>query len=536
MLRKASGCRASIHFLFLILFFGLKPAAAQVFLSEAEALKIIDPQAEWTAETKRLDEPPRRALAARTRLPFPETVYRFEVGRARGEVAAYALTLDEIGKSEPITFTVGLDPAGRVMQVILLVFRESRGGEVRDKRFLKQFKGKSASDAIQVNDDILNYSGATLSSKAIARGVRKAIALFHHFYTSDGTRGARIRPGPARFPSRAVALRSEGVAGALAGPEVRYVQARYLMGTVCAVELYAPDRQRAEQAANAAFRAMQDVEQRMSSFLPESELSRLNRGATAGRPVQVSPQLFEVLDFAQRVSQASEGAFDITVAPLLRAWGFLPAIAGGGEAGDQAGTDPAFLSLRKPPEVPAAPGYGSVRLSPQTSSVQYTHPEVEIDLGGIAKGFAVDKAVEALRHLGIRKARVSTGGSTLYALGSPPHDPAGWSLTLPTGETLRLRNAAVSSSGHSEHFVEISGRRYSHIFNPQLGAPVATDVTTVSVLAPTAMASDALTKPFFILNQEKQKELLRQFPGTRAFVGYAPARSARSAPPSKEAP
>jgi len=168
-------------------------------------------------------------------------------------------------------------------------------------------------------------------------------------------------------------------------------------------------------------------------------------------------------------------------------------------------------------------------LNPRTRTVQFMRPGVEIDLGGIAKGYAVDKAIEALRGQGIRRARISTGGSTLYALGTPPDQPAGWSITLPTGETLLVRDAAVSSSGHSEHYVEISGRRYSHIFNPRLGEPVTADVATVSVLAPAGMESDALTKPFFILDERRQENLLKRFPDIRVFLNRAPARHAASA-------
>ena len=539
MRRQAISYSAWVLSLSLLALCGARPAFAQVFMSEAEALKIISPRAEWAEEAKMLDEQARAALLEKTRLRFPETTCRFHVARSGGQTVGYALTLDEIGKSEPITFTVGLDPGGKVAEVILLVFRESRGGEVRDKRFLKQFKGKSASDPIQVNDDILNYSGATLSSKAIARGVRRAIALFHHFYGSGAGREVSLGTKPPCAPEESINTRRRVRDASDVGANVHYIQARYLMGTVCAVELYAPNRERAERAANAAFDAMRNVERRMSSYLPESELSRLNRNTRAGDAVEVSKELFEVLDFSRRVSGASDGAFDITVAPLLRAWGFLPAFAEGGMGDGESDDKPSFASRRERPPVRATVGYRNIRLNPRTRTVRFMRPGVEIDLGGIAKGYAVDKAIEALREQGVRRARISTGGSTLYALGTPPDQPAGWSITLPTGETLLVCDAAVSSSGHSEHYVEISGRRYSHIFDPQFGEPVASDIATVSVLAPTAMESDALTKPFFILGGREQESLLRRFPGSGVYIGRVAKHSTASAPRlagSKEAP
>lgn len=287
-----------------------------------------------------------------------------------------------------------------------------------------------------MNGDILNCSGATLSSKAIARGVRKAIALFHHFYGSGAGREVSLGTKPPRAPKELINTRRRVRDAADVGANVHYIQARYLMGTVCAVELYAPNRERAERAANAAFDAMRHVERRMSSYLPESELSRLNRNAGAGNPVEVSKELFEVLDFARRVSEASDGAFDITVAPLLRTWGFLPAFAEGGMGDGESDDEPSFASRRERPPVRATVGYRKIRLNPRTRTVQFMRPGIEIDLGGIAKGYAVDKAIEALRGQGIRRARISTGGSTLYALGTPPDQPAGWSIMLPTGETL----------------------------------------------------------------------------------------------------
>lgn len=127
MRRKAISYSAWVLSFSLLALCGARPAFAQVFMSEAEALKIISPQAEWTEEAKMLDEQARAALMEKTRLRFPETTYRFHVARSGGQTVGYALPLDEIGKSEPITFTVGLDPDGKVTEVILLVFRESRG-------------------------------------------------------------------------------------------------------------------------------------------------------------------------------------------------------------------------------------------------------------------------------------------------------------------------------------------------------------------------------------------------------------------------
>lgn len=272
------------------------------------------------------------------------------------------------------------------------------------------------------------------------------------------------------------------------------------MGTVCAIEVYSPDRAAAERAVNTAFEAMQEVDRRMSNYRADSELSMLNQRA-AQSPIRISEELFEVLSLALRVSQASDGAFDITVAPLLRAWGFLPKTV-------------AASSVLVRPVV----GYRLMQLSPGDQSVRFAQVGLEIDLGGIAKGFAVDRAVQTLRAAGITNARVSEGGSTIYGLGAPPENPCGWPLTLPSGEIILLRDMAASTSGHSEKFVEAGGRRYSHIFDPRRGEPVSTAIATVTVEAASAMESDALTKPFFILNEREQAGLRHAFPQIQVWT------------------
>jgi thiamine biosynthesis lipoprotein len=271
------------------------------------------------------------------------------------------------------------------------------------------------------------------------------------------------------------------------------------MGTVCAVEVHSSDRDAAERAVNAAFRAMQEVDWRMSNYREDSELTLLNQHAAEGE-VRVSEELFEVLSLAQTISEASDGAFDVTVAPLLRQWGFLPTVA----------------AASSPSPRPVV-GYRHMILFSRDRTVRFAQPGLEIDLGGIAKGYAVDRAVGALRAAGISSGRVTAGGSTVYGLGAPPGNPRGWPLTLPSGYTISLRDRAASTSGHSEKFVDIGGRRYSHIFDPRRGAPVSTEVATVTVEADSAMQSDALTKPFFILNEREQSRLRLAFATARIW-------------------
>lgn len=157
---------------------------AETYLTEAEAEKIAIPTAaSIEVETRQLTPPQRDSLQRSSRLRFPESQYRFFVGHNKdGSVAGYALIMNEIGKEEFITFIVGITPKGEIGEVAVMEYRETRGGEVREKRFLRQFRGKKSKDSIQVNNDIENYTGATLSSHAIAVGVKKALLLTDIFY------------------------------------------------------------------------------------------------------------------------------------------------------------------------------------------------------------------------------------------------------------------------------------------------------------------------------------------------------------------
>src|SRR5262249_18537372 len=135
------------------------------------------------------------------------------IGRRHGKTCGYAAIVEEIGKSEPITFMAGVDPEGRVGEVALMVFRESRGAEGREPRFMRQFKGKQLKDPIRVNQDILNYTGATLSSEAMARGVKKALALVDHFYLRRrGALGGRGDAGTRRGREGGTARRGDAEA------------------------------------------------------------------------------------------------------------------------------------------------------------------------------------------------------------------------------------------------------------------------------------------------------------------------------------
>jgi len=261
------------------------------------------------------------------------------------------------------------------------------------------------------------------------------------------------------------------------------------MGSTYSVVLYGPDRAQLETAAELAFAEARRLDEELSNYKPESPWSQVNRYASE-RPVPVPAELFDLLSACLNYSRQSEGAFDITVGPLMRVWGFYK---GSGH-------------LPKPGEVKASlehVGYRNILLDPKTQTVRFAKSGVEMDPGGIGKGFAVDRMADVLKKAGITIGLVSGSGSSIYAIGAPPGEK-GWTISIrdPHDETktvqdIVLKDESLSTSGSYEKFFEADGRVYAHIMDPRTGFP-ARGMLSVSIITPRTIDSEAWCKPFFI--------------------------------------
>jgi len=292
---------------------------------------------------------------------------------------------------------------------------------------------------------------------------------------------------------------------------------RVSMACTYAIRAYGPDAETLPAAVSAALDDVDRIDRLMSHYKPESPLSRINREAARG-PVAVDPELFDFLAECLRYSRESDGAFDVTVGPLMKAWGFF-------EGDGRVPSAPELAAAR------AGVGYGHVILDAEARTVRFDRPGVELDLGGIAKGYAVDRAVAVLRQRGVVAALVSAGGSTLYALGAPPRED-GWEVKVRdpvdpsrVAYTTRLRDRALSVSGRHEKSFEVDGVTYSHIMDPRTGRP-AQGVLGVVVTTGTGTAGDALDDAFYVLRVEKTRGYLERLPPTEACF-FLPARDAR---------
>jgi thiamine biosynthesis lipoprotein len=288
-----------------------------------------------------------------------------------------------------------------------------------------------------------------------------------------------------------------------------YSQTRMIMGTFCEVQIYDSDEARAQKAIAAALDEMQRVDRLLSNYAPASELSAINREASKA-PVRASQEMFDFIRLCRDFHTQLAGAFDPTVGPLVRAWGFF--------SSRPAKPSDAEIALAK-----SKSGFDKVVLNEREKTVFYKAAGLEIDPGGIGKGYAVDKAVAVLKKLKVRSALVSAGGSTLYGIGQPPGRDY-WRIALRNPVDLehpyaiaRLKNSSLSTSGVAQQSVLVDGRRTSHIFDPRSGEPIA-GVCQTSVVAPTATASDALTKATYILTKDEVARLFKKRKATHALV------------------
>jgi thiamine biosynthesis lipoprotein len=295
-----------------------------------------------------------------------------------------------------------------------------------------------------------------------------------------------------------------------------YQREAAIMGTRVAVELWSEDPALAERAMQAVMDEMRRTDELMSHYKPQSQLSVVNAHA-AERPVEVDPTIIEVVARALEFSRLSGGAFDITYASV----GYLYDYRAHQKPSD------AQIELAL-----AGVDYRRVQLDRAARTIRFTAPGVRIDLGGIAKGYAVDRSIETLRKLGIRHAIVNAGGDTRL-LGDRRGAPWIVGVRDPRNDgalvtRLPLADEAVSTSGDYERYFEADGERYHHILVPGTGKS-AREVRSVTILGPDATTTDGLSTSVFVLGVRRGLELVERMPGIEAVIVDAEGRIHHSA-------
>lgn len=285
------------------------------------------------------------------------------------------------------------------------------------------------------------------------------------------------------------------------------------MSTFGTVSLAHQEKMTVSNALTAAHEAIREVEKTCNIFDPESELSMLNATA-ADEPFACSDLLWDVLTRARAFWRDSGGVFDVTIDPLMKLWGFH----------SKRETLPSADEIA---EAKRLTGLDKVAFDDEKHTVKFTVPGMSINLGGIAKGYALDRAADAVRKLGVKTGWIEIGGNILalpkksgggkYAAGikNPFHKEQ------LLGKTA-ISDAAISTSGNYERYVVIDGKQYTHIINPATGLPVS-GMDSVSVIAPTGVASDAISTSIFIAGPYAVAGWTKKFPGLRVLIVRGPA-------------
>ncbi len=419
----------------------------------------------------------RAAIAKRIAPREAPRICRRYVGLKGEEVLGYAVVDDAMGKSEPITYLLAVDPTLHVERVEILAYRESHGGDVRQSAWREQFRGKGPESAVRIGTDIRNIAGATISCRSITDAVHDQLACL------------AVLPKPS-VPAKTTGANPPSVADAGPRPLRR---TRLAMGTTITITVSGMPGAQAADAMEAAFHEVDRLEAILTTWREESDTSKLNRAAGA-EPLACPPELLELLQKSASWSERTGGTFDATVGPLVQLW----------KKAGSAGAEPAAAEIES---ARSLVGYRGIEVDANAGRARLARAGASVDFGGIGKGYALDRAAAVLEARGVHRALLDFGGQ-LLAL-DPPEGERGWKIDVrdpahpdATVGSIGLVRSSISSTADYERGFDVGGRRVSHVVDPRTGRPVE-GMLGATVVYASATGADALSTALYVMGVER---------------------------------
>ncbi len=469
----------------------------QVFLEEEDALsKVFAGCDRVESEFITLTPEGYEYFKGLLKRPDLETTFQVYIGKKGNVTDRYAIITEEMGCFHPITWILSTNVEGKILDIAVMIYRESRGHEVSRKRFLEQFEGKSLNDPLSTNKDIIRITGATVSVQAVCRGVKKMLAFINEFYI-------RKNPVSATLAHR---LTPEEVSALQSSRKQLFTTARVIEGVKAIVAAEADNERHFFSMATKAFNEMERIEK-----LFTKELQALNR--EAGKTVfSCNTEVLEVIKRCYRYGVLTAGAFDVTVSPLLDHWGIY-------KGKRKKVKEDKLRTLLQ------AVSYKNIKIQDNDTLISFAHKKTKVDLGPVVKGYAVDRALELFKQSGITGVCINYGSVTRML--GPPSGKNSWKVGIPhpvKGDTvigsLQLVNQGVAFVADYSLYPAVQDKFYTHLIDPEEGRPVKNEILAATAIAATAEEAGVLATVLFIKGPEGGEKLSAIFSNAEWLLLY----------------
>ncbi|GJQ59477.1 MAG: FMN-binding protein [Candidatus Scalindua sp. AMX11] len=459
----------------------------QVLLEEDEALGLVLKGCDEVLLQKvELTPDEKQKLEHRIKARFNEDAFDVYIGKKDGEVERYAIITDEMGCFHPITYIMSTRADGKIEQVAIMIYRESRGKDVIKKRFLHQYQGKSVNNAIRINKDIINVTGATVSVRGLNRGIRKMLAVLDAFFLHHNL---KIRPKPQITVANQVKEKGE---------QETFAQTYYSLGDYVEIVLTGITEKNASNAFKEAFKEVDRLNKVLNPDLKSSEIAKINRKAWK-KPKKCRRELFNIIDKSLSYGDLTNGRFNITEGYLLT------------------------FGEKKPEDIEQtfkAASYKNVVIDSKKEeklTIFLKDRRTKIDLSPVSKGYVVDKVFDVLKNSGISQLLVSFGG-VIRVAGNPPDAP-GWQIAIPDPENkgesigfLNLRDGAIAISGEYENSLMRNREEFTHLLDANIHGTFNPDLIKSIVVAASAFDADAIASAAHLSGLNDDMALVDRIP------------------------